>query len=187
MTSYVPTASHSATPIMKHESEFKRAIVEMFDKTHPFVYTPSDRIALGIPDILVAGYGRSVAFELKIRHTIPFLPGEQTTVLSRMVTGGWIANALFGDPNVPAEKQKLPVAMYAMHLFTDELGPLARRNVYHQARLFKTAMATNLVGVKQKIFTFWPDGRIECAIITSTMPMTFKINPEDLEKDLMKL
>jgi hypothetical protein len=187
MTSFVPTASSSSTPIMKHESEFKKMVVEVLDQTHPFVYTPSDRIALGIPDIIVGSNGRCVAFELKIRHEISFLPGEQTTVLSRMVTGGWIANALFGDPAIPADKQRLPVAMYMMHLFTDPVGVLTKRNVYHQARLFKTAMATSLVRARQKIFTFWPDGRIECAIITSATPMTFKIDPEELEKNLMKL
>lgn len=187
MSAYIPSASHSATPIMKHESEFKRAIVDQLDKAHPFVYTPSDRIALGIPDVIIVSNRRTVAIEMKIRHDMSFLPGQQTTVLSRMVKGGAIANALYGDPAIPAEKQVLPVAMYMMHLFTDEIGPDPKIDVYTQARLFKTAMATNLTKVRQKVFTFWPDGRIECAILMGVMPMTFKLDPEELKKNLMKL
>ena len=187
MTSYIPSAHPQALPAMKHESEFKRAIVEMLDKTHPFVYTPSDRIALGIPDVIVVSNGRTVAIEMKIKHDLAFLPGEQTTVLSRMVRGGAVGVALWGDQLIPADKQKLPVAMYLMQLFSEPIGELVKRNVYHQARLFKTAMATNLLGAHRKVFTFWPDGRIECALIGGTMPMTFKLDIETLEKNLMKL
>lgn len=85
MTTY--TSSPTDVKI-KHEGVLKRALVGMLDGAFRFVYTPCDKFAIGIPDVLLIDNNTTVAIELKLKNDIWRIPGSQEFCLSRIASAG---------------------------------------------------------------------------------------------------